>query len=266
MIIEQGDRVFDLDLDANCDVVRVGRDGKTCDLEDRDDNLHRSRPTDRLRLVAKPRSMQYEFGLDHETRERWKLGWGRDARIIHKRYGYCVVQNAFEDKAKWTIRCKDAAGNPHTVDPDDLRLMDERDWSPDQAGAKQALYAAGKWHRYRPSLALLVSPSASLLLQFLVNWQQTKGKRLEEFYCPDSVLMRRAFLSTRTATRAIAELRKAGYISTRTVGPAHRRKRYITIEYVAVLAALAEAEKQWVAQVDAKFPKRLRQYDEVRGK
>lgn len=188
------------------------------------------------------------FGLNAKERDRlrkWDLLVLRDVgvcRLLGRPYCDGHPEEFFLD-----LKTFDNREVYPRVPAGDVRLYDERDWEdPEQAEVKARLYGAGRWHRSCRMLRLFGRHPWIDVLEFLVMWQETRGRRREWFYCPNGVIVRKGFVPPATLEKALRNLRSLGLVDIRqdaSVGGADQR--LIRINYVALWRKLEPLLAKW---------------------
>ena len=115
----------------------------------------------------------------------------------------------------------------------------------------QQIFADGYWYKSCRYFNLLGNAKTIRLLEFLINWHLTSGRKSEWFYCTDDLLIRKAFLSKASSQGSFHALRRLGYIQTKTrVKKVGRhggvvRRRYVRIDYQRIADAVNKAVLRW---------------------
>ena len=172
--------------------------------------------------------------------------------VVHRDHGVLRVLSTGEDGGERILELKQDTPREtyHRVPVHDVRIYDERMWSdPRQAIAKAKLYENGKWHKACRKLRLLNCPQLTYVLEFLINWQQTRGRRREWFYCTDHTIVLHAYVTPRSVTECMVRLRKRGFVECKFTSRSQGgRQRWIRINYRTIWQEVRTLLEDWQAK------------------
>ena len=108
----------------------------------------------------------------------------------------------------------------------------------------ELLTGQGAWYKARRLLRLVLTARDADMMDFLINWQRTRGKDREEFYCPTWDIAEQLFIPPKSQPVIFRSLRKEKFISSDMKG--RSAKRWITIHYDVIWNRINESIEPWM--------------------
>lgn len=109
--------------------------------------------------------------------------------------------------------------------------------------ARKSFFRSGIWYKSSAEFGLIPNAVPRRLLEFLINFHYTYAHKKEWFFATTGFIKSLTFMSMKTIEAAFRSLRKFGLVSTK-IGQS--RKRYVRINFDAIVAFIEEKKKQWI--------------------
>lgn len=164
--------------------------------------------------------------------------------VYHEDYGECLVMSP-EENGLIDIKMKGNKEWIRDVPVEEVTIYGLKH--------KQEFIIAGEWCMSPYALTLLGKPASMRMLEFLMNWNYTAGRKREWFYATTMTIVRRAYMTPKAVEASFRILRGIGYVATDNWSKGDR-KRYVRINYESIAKDLRNKKKEW----ERKYPKMKR--------